>query len=185
MRAFLAARAARGVGLIEVMISLVVISIGLLGVAKLNALSIGNSRVSGSRSMAAVYLGSLSSAMHANGKYWQVPATVSTARITLTGRTLGGDGSLASSTADCTYSSGNTAPACSPLQMASHDLRTWGTSLEQLPSGAGSVLCGNAVPVSCVITVSWAEKYIASNAANVAAPARQMVTQTLSATVQP
>jgi len=171
--------------MIEVMISLVVISIGLLGVAKLNALSIGNSRVSGSRSLAAVYLGSISSAMHANGRYWQSPAAVSTARITLTGARLGGDGVLVSKTTDCSYSASNTAPSCDGAQMASHDLRTWGTSLEQLPSGAGSVLCTSSVPVSCVVSVSWAEKYIAGNSAAVAAPAQQTVTQTLSATVQP
>lgn len=167
------------------MISLIVISIGLLGVAKLNALSIGNSRVSGSRSLAAIYMGSLSAAMHANGRYWQMPGSTATGTLFLTGSTLTGDSALAAQNTDCAWSSGNPLPSCKPLQMASHDLRAWGSSLQQLPSGTGSVLCTNGTPVTCVITVSWAEKYIASNAAGAGGAARQTATQTLSAVVQP
>lgn len=170
--------------MIEVMITLVVISIGLLGVAKLNALSIGNSRISGSRALASIYVGSLSSAMYANARYWQAPATVATGTIKLSGSTLSGDGTLAAQTTDCAFST-STAPSCSAVQLASHDLRTWGTSLQQLPSGEGRVSCTNATPVTCVITVSWAEKYIAGNAAGATGAAAQTATQTLTAIVQP
>src|SRR5450830_202992 len=70
---------AKGYALIEVMISLVIVSVGLLGIAKMFALALGNTQVSGSRALAAIYAGSLSSAMHANRAFWQkglAPASV-------------------------------------------------------------------------------------------------------------
>lgn len=178
------ARRMQGFGLIEVMVSLVVIAVGLLGVAKLNALSIGNTRNSGSRAVAAIYAGSLSAAMHANGQYWQTAGTA-TAGVTATGGTLTVDSTLAAQTADCAYSSTNTAPACSAVQMAAHDLRGWSVSLQQLPTGSGTVACTTATtaPVSCAINVYWTEKTIANNAA--VNSAAQPATQHLTALVQP
>jgi type IV pilus assembly protein PilV len=190
MRAVSSCRRARhiqGFGLIEVMVSLVVIAVGLLGVAKLNALAIGNTRNSGSRAVAAIYAGSLSAAMHANGLYWQTAGTA-TAGVTATGGTLTVDSTLAAQTADCAYSSTNTAPSCSAVQMAAHDLRGWSVSLQQLPTGSGTVACSPATtpvtaPVTCTITVYWTEKTIANNAA--VNSASQPATQHLIALVQP
>ena len=181
-------RRAGGFGLIEVMVSLVVIAIGLLGVAKLNALAIGNTRNSGSRAVAAIYIGSLSAAMHANGQYWQVPGTATanvtaTATVTAPGGVLTVDSTLAAQSLDCGYSASNTAPSCSAVQMAAYDLRGWSASLAQLPSGSGAVSCTTATtaPVTCTITVNWTEKTIANNAAvnSAAQPAPQHLTSTV------
>lgn len=171
----------RGFGLIEVMVSLVVISIGLLGVAKLNALSIGNTRVSGSRSVAAIYLGSLSSAMHANTAYWQGPFPTGLSVVTTTAGALTGDATLvADQTSDCSLG------ICSlPVYMAAYDLKNWATSLMQLPSGFGTVACTVATPVTCTITVKWNEKVIANNASTAVGSAVQNTPQTISAVVQP
>ena len=48
-------RARAGVALIEVMISLLIVSVGLLGIAKMHALAIGNTQVAGSRALASIY----------------------------------------------------------------------------------------------------------------------------------
>ena len=175
---------ANGFGLIEVLVSLVVIAVGLLGVAKLNAVAIGNTRNSGSRAVAAIYAGSISAAMHANGQYWQTAGTATT-NVTATNGTLTVDGTLAAQTADCAYSASNTAPSCSALQMAAHDLRGWSVSLQQLPTGSGTVACTTVTtsPVTCTVTVFWTEKTIGNNAA--VNSAAQPATQHLIALVQP
>lgn len=167
-------RHAAGFGLIEVLVSLVVIAVGLLGVAKLNALAIGNTRNSGSRAIAAIYAGSISAAMHANAQYWQTAGTTTT-DVTATNGTLTVDSVLAGQTLDCAYAASNTAPSCNPVQMAAHDLRTWSASLQQLPAGSGRVTCNvTQSPITCTVAVSWNEKTIGNNAATSSTqPARQ------------
>lgn len=131
-------RQARGFTLLEVVVALLVVSVGLLGIAKMYAVAIGNAQVAGSRALASMYAGSLSSAMHANRAYWQ--AGLAPASTTVHGSTLG-DGTLDGQNADCSYSSSNPSPWGTPVQMASADLKTWGRSLQQLPSCRGSRSC--------------------------------------------
>ena len=181
-------REQRGFGLIEVLVSVVVIAVGLLGIAKMHALAIGNTRVSASRSLAAIYVGSLSSAMHANAGYWQVPGTtinVSTSPNADASAIVLSDATLNGKTVDCTYSATNTAPpVCTSAEMAADDLRTWGMSLLQLPGGTGTVVCTSATPVTCRITVSWAaDKIIGVNAATT--NTATATPQTFSALIQP
>jgi type IV pilus assembly protein PilV len=182
------ARVTAGFALIEVMISLLIVSVGLLGIAKMHALAIGNTQVAGSRALAAIYAGSLSSAMHANRAYWQ--AGLAPASTTVVGNTDGtttiGDTTLNGQTANCTYSSSNTAPQCTPVQLASADLKTWGQSLLQLPGGNGLVSCSTTVglPVTCSITVSWNEKYVGLNTGTLNS-SQQTASKSFIALVQP
>ena len=69
----------RGVSLLEVLIALVVISIGLLGIAKMQALAIASTRVSSMRSLISIEASSLASAIHANRLYWTGPTVGSVA----------------------------------------------------------------------------------------------------------
>ena len=62
--------ARNGFTIIEVMVALVVISIGLLGIAKMQALALASTSTSRLRSLAAIQAASLGSAMHANRAYW-------------------------------------------------------------------------------------------------------------------
>ena len=61
---------AAGFSIIEVMIALFVISIGLLGIAKLEASSISSTNVANRRSLAAIEAASLAASMHVNRGYW-------------------------------------------------------------------------------------------------------------------
>jgi type IV pilus assembly protein PilV len=174
----------KGYALIEVMISLLIVSVGLLGIAKMFALALGNTQVSGSRALAAIYTGSLASAMHANRAYWQ--QGLAPASITVVGTTLN-DSTLATQTANCTYDAkSNPSPQCKPIELASVDLKSWGQSLLQLPGGNGLVSCSttSGVPVNCTITVSWNEKYVGLNTDTLDA-AQQKATKTFTALVQP
>lgn len=155
-------RSQSGFSLLEVMISLLVIAIGLLGVAKTQALAIGNTKTAGSRSLAALHAASIASAMHANKGYWAsglAPASLTISNTTVSDATLNGQ------SVDCTASS------CTSLQLAGYDLKTiWGPAVQQqLPGGTGTIACSNAVgvAVTCTVTVNWNEKYIGLNQATV------------------
>ncbi|RUP35678.1 MAG: type IV pilus modification protein PilV [Curvibacter sp.] len=178
-----APRSLAGFVLIEVLVSMFIVSVGLLGIAKMHALAIGNTEVAGSRALAAIYVGSLSSAMHANRAYWQEGTTWR--RISVVGETLG-DATLDAQNADCTYSVSNPSPQCTPVQMASADLKTWGRSLQQLPGGQGLVLCSNPFGqlATCMITVSWNERYVGLNPSTLDR-SQQTVTQTYTSSVTP
>ena len=66
---------AHGFSLIEVMVAVVVICIGLLGIAKMQAMALSNTNMSRQRSLAAIEAASFASAMHSNRQYWAAFAT--------------------------------------------------------------------------------------------------------------
>ncbi len=152
-----------GFSLLEVLIALVIISIGLLGIAAMQALSINNTGSASSRSLAALEAASLSSAIGANPAYWEVTSGLPTS-ITVTGipsttsnawqSTTLSDATLNGLTTDCTQNQ------CSATQMAAYDLKTWGNSLAVLlGAGSGAVTCRiTPQPSSCNIEVIWYEK---------------------------
>ena len=168
-----------GFSLIEVMITLAIMAVGLLGVAKMQALAIGNTKTAGSRALAAIHAAGMASAMHANKAYWAAglaPANVSVNATVLS------DATLQAQNTDCVSSN------CTPVQMAAYDLKLWGTALtRQLPGGAAALACPVVVSptqVECTLTVSWSERYVGVNPAILDA-ARQEATQSLVLLVQP
>lgn len=157
-------RAARsrqtGFTLLEVMVSLLIISIGLLGIAKLQALSYASSSSANLRSLVAMQASGLAASMHANRNYWSGLAPASQ---TITGSVVN-DGTLAPLTAPCT--TGNGAP-CSPTALAGADLHTWATALNHLLGNSNPVTtiscpAGN-IPVTCTIVIAWSEKALGIN----------------------
>jgi type IV pilus assembly protein PilV len=148
-------RFARGFTLLEILVALLIIANGLLGIAGMQALAVNNTSVSRTRSLAALQASSLSSAMGANPAFWA--AGLAPANVTVNGTTLS-DTTLNSQTTDCSST------ACTPVQMAGYDLTQWGRSVAaMLPGGTGQVACTTTAgqPISCVITVFWAEKNLA------------------------
>ena len=72
MRSGQISSAARGFSLIEVLVALIVVSIGLLGIAKMQAIAFSSTGVASKRTLAAIQAASLASSMHANRAYWSV-----------------------------------------------------------------------------------------------------------------
>jgi type IV pilus assembly protein PilV len=165
-----------GFTLLEVLIALLVISIGLLGIAGMQALAINNTSVARVQSLAALEAASLASAMQANEAYWQ--KTGATTNATVNGTVLS-DAALNGQTTDCSIT------ACTlPVQMAAWDVKQWGQDLQNLlPGGNGQIICNNIVgtPITCTISVSWQEKTVGLNAGQGAAAQQQ----TYSMVVQP
>jgi type IV pilus assembly protein PilV len=171
---------ARGFTLIEVMVALIVITIGLLGVAKMQALSLANTTIARQRSMAAIEAASLAAAMRANRLYWgglptgfvinwvpsvapafTVPLDANLAAAANTGNSHACDG-VAAGPAVCAYTSNNTA-------LAGADLAGWGAALTAvLPNPSATINCGvplgTTLPASCTIQITWGETSVAMSA---------------------
>src|SRR5579862_1192051 len=76
---------AGGFSLIEVMVAVVIICIGLLGIAKLQAMSLSNSTMSRQRALAAIEAAGLAASMHSNRDYWSGPTVTTGLNIVITG----------------------------------------------------------------------------------------------------
>lgn len=158
-----------GFSLIEVMVALVVCSIGLLGLAKMESLAISSEDVSGNRTIAAIEASSLASMMHADRGYWASSSATSGANISWNGTALViTDATLAAVQACTTPAAG----ACSTAQIAAYDVQNWaGTSTSQglvalMPGFLANITCTPTVtttPVTCLITISWPENTVAAN----------------------
>jgi type IV pilus assembly protein PilV len=157
-------RAARGFSMVEVLVTLIVIAVGMLGVAKLQALAISSTGVAKLRSLAALEAASLAGAMRANRDYWSAtPDSFTVAGAVLTDPT----GQL---TAIGNCNTGGTLP-CTNQQMAAFDVNNWITDLNNvLPNPQVTVACPLAAnPILCSIQISWTENAVAVNSQESAA----------------
>jgi type IV pilus assembly protein PilV len=160
----------RGFSLLEVMVAVIIIAVGMLGIAKLQALTLSTSESSGVRSLVAIQAASLASTMHTNRDYWVSgpPAPLTHVTITPTGpgvNAVAVDGALAAAP-NCASTS-----ACSPAQMAAYDVNQWGAALGKVvPAALATITCPAAVaPVACTITILWQENLTSTNNAAAAA----------------
>lgn len=163
-----------GFSLIEVLVALVVCSIGLLGLAKMESLALSSEDVSGARTIAAMQAASLAAMMHADRGYWGSSSATASAivtggtgtyNVTDTTLTFGGNYCTTSGTGSCT-----------PVQMAANDLYNWASGVPSgattyglqnlLPGYQATISCTPTVtnaPVTCTITISWVENAVAAD----------------------
>jgi type IV pilus assembly protein PilV len=168
---------AGGFTLLEVMVAVVVTAIGLLGIAKIQALAYASTTTSSVRSLVALQASGLAASMHANRTYWSTGAAPVLITITSSGTTSTiSDNTLntTATTSNFCYS-GVVAPAvgCSTAQMAAFDLHTWANAL----NAPGMLFNLNPVttiacptintPITCQITVTWNEKAVSVNSQGV------------------
>jgi type IV pilus assembly protein PilV len=148
-------RRSEGFSLVEVMVALVVCCVGLLGLAKMEALSISSTGVAGTRSLAAIEASSLAAAMHANRGYWAGGFAPATTTVNL-------------ATANTAVAACSTpgATSCVPSAMAAYDLQQWALALKALlPGFLGTINCSTTgFPVTCTIQIQWVENAVAANA---------------------
>jgi type IV pilus assembly protein PilV len=155
-----------GFTLFEVMVAVLLVTIGIFGFAKMQALAVSSTQTASARSIVAVQANSLAAAMHGNRGFWSdgglVPATFSTSGTTVT------DPSGALTTVpsgNCEANLKPAAPACTTTQLAARDVKLWATSLTTLlPTATSAVNCSRSanVPVSCNLTITWTEHYVSS-----------------------
>lgn len=147
----------RGVSLLEVLIAVLILSIGLLGVAALQAAALRNSQSSLERSQAVVYTYTILDAMRSNNAI---------------ARTGGYN-------VNTPWAGACTIPAAA-ADLSVNDRRAW---LQNLQANMGATACGSidctavapTTPARCVITVRWDDSR--SGGASATARAVSTVTQ--------
>jgi type IV pilus assembly protein PilV len=171
--------------MVEVLIALIVIAVGLLGIAKLQALSLSSTGVARMRSLAATQASSLAAAMHSNRSFWGATTapTFTVSGITVNPPSAGSAFvavSCATVGAVCTACQvGGSLPLpCNATALASADVQTWANSLAALlPGDTATVTCTTAAPpVSCQIVIAWTENTVAANAQEAAATSSETAT---------
>lgn len=120
-----------GFTLLEVLIAVIVLSIGLLGLAGLQTTGLRNNQDAYARTQATTLANDMADRIRANIAGYNAGSYNNTATLTATCETSGG---------------------CTPQQMAQHDTFRWNQALAVLPSGQGSVAT-NAPLVT--VTVRW------------------------------
>jgi type IV pilus assembly protein PilV len=149
----------RGFTLLEVMVAVIVFSIGLIGLGLLLTASIRANHVGFLHSQATFVAESIADRMRAN-----IPG------VWLNAYNGTWDSGAAAPGVACTLGA-----ACSPAQVAARDVWAWGNMVSQLlPAGQGTVNCvpqpGRPIPTgstlatspayrgSCTITLTWSEQ---------------------------
>jgi type IV pilus assembly protein PilV len=152
-------RCNQGFTLLEVLIAMVIVAIGLIGLAKMQMLSVSATKDAGSRTLAAMHVSNLVSSMHSNKSYWAsgaAPASFTASGTNITDSTHVLDRLII----------GGCTSACSPADVASVDVSSWVQLMNsQFPFYDAKIDCTNNIsqPVSCQIYVTWMEKTIAVN----------------------
>jgi type IV pilus assembly protein PilV len=147
--------APRGFSLVEVMVALVVMSVGLLGIARMQAAALSSTAVASTRSLAAIEAASLAASMHVNRGYWAT-STVA-ASFTVQGKSVT---PALVATPDCVTSS------CKPTVMAAYDLQQWAQAVQAVlpPDYLATITCQpTATPPNCTIQITWGEKSVSLN----------------------
>lgn len=160
----------RGFSFIEALMALLIISIGLLGMAGLQAASVYRTHVSQIKSLAAVEAQSVVAAMLANPQALPPETATSAYDLELTD-------DFPAMVTDCATA------VCSPADMATYDLAQWGEQLQaDLPAGDGSIACELAPSLRCRVTITWEEKQTNASAGTAAG---SMETRSYSIWVRP
>ena len=129
-------KAQLGFSLIEAMVSLVVMSVGLIGIAAMYGQGLSAGRTALFRTQAVNLAADMADRIRLNR--------------------LGG-AAYGNAPADHMCDPGG-GVACSPTEMAEHDLFVWTTQIANLlPNGMGTVQFANGTPPSYTIQITWQE----------------------------
>ena len=131
-------RKSAGFSLVEAMVSLIVISVGMIGIAALYGQGLSAGRTALSRTVAVNLAATMAENIRVN-------------RL--------GQAAYAGGGADnnCDPDAGGGVD-CTPPQMAAHDLFLWNADVAaQLPNGVGAVTFAAGTPPTYTITVTWEE----------------------------
>jgi type IV pilus assembly protein PilV len=176
------------------MVAVVVICVGLLGIAKMQALALSNTNTSRLRALAAIQAAGLAAAMHSNREYWAgaTPPVTTTFNANASGQFVSTDTALQAAantalpaglntpdTVQTCVGTANAAAVCGGVtgvvNLAAFDLARWAASLNaMLPNPQSTISCAfvaGGAPPSCTIVISWSEKAVAMNQQEVQAEA--------------
>ncbi|MFL6602687.1 MAG: type IV pilus modification protein PilV [Steroidobacteraceae bacterium] len=177
---------AAGFSLVEVMVAVIVLCVGLLGIARMQSVALSSTSIAAKRSLAAIEAASLAAMMHENRGYW-TNSDASGATFTIKGTTVtvANGAPLLTAAQSPAPACTSTTAACTAQKLAAYDLNEWAKNLNAvLPGHSTSVACGTLTPVSCNIVIAWNENSVALNSQQSAA-ASVLQSPTYSLFVQP
>jgi len=141
----------RGFSLLEVLIALLVLSVGLLGIAGLQTVSLKFNHQSYERTQATVLMSEM---------YENIIANPDAARAGIF------DGVAAGTTSAGYTGFGGCPTACTATELATYDINQWKLAIEnprKLAQGQGAITVVPANPGVYDITISWVENGLAMN----------------------
>ena len=138
----------QGFTLLEVLIALLVLSIGLLGLAALQTTGLRSNEMASMRTTSTMLTYDISDRMRANPQ-----GTVDSDYVIDSGPVTG-------TVPDCTSAD------CTTAQMATFDLSQWKTAVAQLPGGLGDITQTAGPPLVHTITVRWDENRTGASGLN-------------------
>jgi type IV pilus assembly protein PilV len=161
----------RGFSLIEVMVALIIIAVGMLGIAKMQALALSTTETSGTRSLVAIQAASLAASMHTNRDYWVNGPPAATTNISFTTATAGAPTITINTFPMSSPLNCATTAACTANQLAGYDVQQWATALAAVvPAAAVVISCPNGVtPLACTIQISYQENVVSTSNTTAAA----------------
>jgi type IV pilus assembly protein PilV len=126
-----------GFGLVEALVALVVVSVGMIGIAVLYGQGLGASRTALYRTQAVILASDMADRIRLNRRVGSVYQTAAAG----TDRNCGPGG-----------------VTCTQTQMAEHDLWVWNTQIDLLLPGAdGVVTYAAASPPTYTVAITWSE----------------------------
>jgi type IV pilus assembly protein PilV len=172
----------RGFSLVEMLVALLVISIGLLGIAKMQALALSNTSGGRLRAIAAIEAGGLASIIASNHNYWGTLAAPLSFTVSSSSSGPSISNSTLAASMNCLSGTSTNAP-CSAANMAAYDVQTWAQEFKTVMGGVNATnyfaqvscnaLSAGVTQVTCQVTVNWTEQNVAGNTqstAGMAAP---------------
>jgi type IV pilus assembly protein PilV len=171
----------RGFTLVELLITVLIVTIGLLGLAKLQATAVANTSISRTRALMTYQAESLAGMIRANKAFWQTTGLTTYPGFTLTQAGVPSDnGNLMvkyGGTGSCLNLSGTN--TCTPANLAWDDMYNWaaafndGTPTSAFPGARVTITCVPLTGSACVsnpaspngydITLTWDQKQVAVN----------------------
>lgn len=181
-----------GFTLMELLITMLIVTVGLLGLAKLQATAVSESSVARTRALMTFQAESLAGMMRANKSFWTTtvgpfPSFTVGSDGTVSNAQMVKSGTLA--TGSCANLPG--AAICTPQNLAWDDMYTWaaafndGTATSAFPGASATITCipssgappctaTTTAPHSYDIVLSWQEKFVAMNRSTAGSPTKTL-----------
>lgn len=160
----------QGIALMEVLIALLIVSVGLLGHAGLTSMAIDSTQTANIHGIAAYQASGISTRIRSNPGFWKKIKDDLSFKFKLSNNngvvqlTNLGDASYNTIISNNTIC---TSTFCTPEQQAVFDLKTWGqTHVENFPQGTVSIEKIASTRPLFQITMKWSEKQMSAAGIN-------------------